>query len=143
MAAGGRPGARSSRGVSYFSGRSSTVMLSYGYWQRHFGGDRSVIGRNLIVDSLGRRIVGVMPQGFRVVKIEPDLILPLAFDRGRVILAGFGFNGIGRLKPGITIAQANADLARLLPVWMDTWSNGAKGDGRCTRTGESGPPFAR
>ena len=113
-----------------FSGRSSTVMLSYGYWQRHFGGDRSVIGRNLIVDSRPRRIVGVMPQGFRVVKTEPDLILPLAFDRGRAILAGFAFDGIGRLKPGVSIAQANADLARLLPVWMDTWSNGPNSDGR-------------
>lgn len=47
-----------------FSGRSSTVMLSYGYWQRHFGGDRSVIGRNLMVDSRPRQIVGVMPKGF-------------------------------------------------------------------------------
>ena len=71
-----------------------------------------------------------MPQGFRVVKTEPDLILPLAFDRGRLILAGFGFNGIGRLKPGVTMAQANADLARLLPVWMDTWSNGPGSNGR-------------
>jgi predicted permease len=105
-------------------------MLSYGYWQRHFGGDRSVIGRTLTVDSLPRQIVGVMPRGFRVVKTEPDLILPLAFDRGRVILAGFGFNGIGRLKPGVTIAKANADLARLLSVWMDTWSNGPKSNGR-------------
>jgi predicted permease len=113
-----------------FSGRSSTVMLSYGYWQRHFGGVQSVIGRNLIVDSLPRRIVGVMPRGFRVVKIAPDLILPLAFDRGRVILGGFGFNGIGRLNPGVTIAQANADLARLLRVWMDTWSNGPGSNGR-------------
>ncbi|HEY3938329.1 MAG TPA: ABC transporter permease [Bryobacteraceae bacterium] len=113
-----------------FSGRSSTVMLSYGYWQRRFGGDRSVIGRNLTVDSQPRQIVGVMPQGFRVVKAEPDLILPLAFDRNRVILAGFGFNGIGRLKPGVIIAQANADLARLLPVWMDTWSNGPNSNGR-------------
>src|SRR5215471_2123078 len=113
-----------------FSGRSSAVMLSYGYWQRHFGGDRSVIGRTLTVDSRPRQIVGIMPQGFRVVKTEPDLILPLAFDRGRVILAGFGFNGIGRLKPSVTIAQANADLARLLPVWMDTWSNGPNSSGR-------------
>jgi predicted permease len=112
------------------SGRSSAVMLGYGYWQRHFGGDRSVIGRNLTVNSLPRQIVGVMPAGFRVVKAEPDLILPLAFDRGRVILAGFGFNGIGRLKPDVTIAQANADLARLLPVWMDTWSNGPDSNGR-------------
>jgi predicted permease len=113
-----------------FSGRSSTVMLSYGFWQRQFGGDRSVIGRNLIVDSLPRQIVGIMPQGFRVVKTEPDLILPLAFDRGHVMLAGFGFNGIGRLKPGVTIAQANADLARLLPVWMDTWHNDPNSSGR-------------
>jgi putative ABC transport system permease protein len=103
-----------------FTGRSSSVMLSYAYWQRHFGGDRSAIGRNLMVDSVPRRIVGVMPRGFRIVKTEPDLILPLAFDRGHVMLAGFGFNGIGRLKPGVTIAQANADLARLLPVWMDS-----------------------
>src|SRR5262249_53779742 len=98
-------------------GRSSTVMLSYGFWQRHFGGDRSVIGQNLNVDSVPRQIVGVMPRGFRAVKMEPDLILPMAFDRGRLILGGFGFNGIGRLKPGVTIAQANADLARLLPIW--------------------------
>jgi predicted permease len=113
-----------------FSGRSSAVMLAYGYWQRRFGADPSVIGRTLIVDSLPRQIVGVMPRSFRVVKAEPDLILPLAFDRRRVILAGFGYNGIGRLKPGITLAQANADLARLLPVWMDTWSNGPGTNGR-------------
>jgi predicted permease len=113
-----------------FSGRSSAVMLSYGYWQRRFGGDRSVIGRSLTVDARPRQIVGVMPMGFRVVKAEPDLILPLAFDRGHVILAGFAFSGIGRLKPGVTLAQANADLARLLPVWMDTWSNGPNSNGR-------------
>ncbi len=126
-----------------FSGRSSTVMLSYGYWQRRFGGDRSVIGRNLDVDSQPRQIVGVMPQGFRVVKAEPDLILPLAFDRGHVILAGFGFNGIGRLKPGVTIAQANADLARL---YRSGWTPGRTDQAATatgTRTGESGPPFAR
>jgi len=114
-----------------FTGRSSSVMLSYAYWQRHFGGDRLAIGRNLMVDSVPRRIVGVMPRGFRIVKTEPDLILPLAFDRGHVMLAGFGFNGMGRLKPGVTIAQANADLARLLPVWMDSWTNGPNtGNGR-------------
>jgi predicted permease len=113
-----------------FSGRSSTVMLSYGYWQRRFGEDPSVIGRTLNVDSVPRQIVGVMQKGFRIVKADPDLILPLAFDRGRAILAGFGFNGLGRLKPGVTIAQANADLARLLPIWMDTWSNGPNTNGR-------------
>jgi putative ABC transport system permease protein len=100
------------------------VMLSYGYWQRRFGGDRRVIGRNIMVDSQSREIVGVMPQGFRFVDSDFDLTTPLAFDRGKVILAGFGFHGIARLKPGATIAEANADLARMLPIWMDSWSNG-------------------
>jgi predicted permease len=100
------------------------VMLSYGYWQRRFGGDRTVIGRNITVDSQPREIVGVMPQGFRFVDADFDLTAPLAFDRGKMILAGFGFHGIARLKPGATIAEANADLTRLLPVWMDSWSNG-------------------
>ena len=107
-----------------FSGTSATAILSYGYWQRRFGGDRSAIGRNITVDSLPREIVGVMPQGFRIVNADFDLIAPLAFVRNNLPMAGFGFQGIARLKPGIAIAQANADLARLLPVWMDSWSNG-------------------
>lgn len=100
------------------------VMLSYGYWQRRFGGTRTVIGRNIMVDSQSREIVGVMPQGFRFIDSDFDLTTPLAFNRGQLILAGFGFHGIARLKPGATIAQANADLARMLPIWMDSWSNG-------------------
>ena len=100
------------------------VMLSYGYWQRRFGGARTVIGRNIMVDSQSREIVGVMPQGFRFIDSDFDLTTPLAFNRGKLILAGFGFHGIARLKPGATIAQANADLARMLPIWMDSWSNG-------------------
>ena len=109
-------------------------MLSYGYWQRRFGGDRSVIGRNIAVDSQSLEIVGVMPRGFQVVNAESDLIVPLAFVRGNIILAGFGFNGVGRLKPGVTIAQANADMARLLPVWMDSWSNGPGTNGHIYET---------
>jgi predicted permease len=100
------------------------VMLSYGYWQRRFGGDRAAVGRNVLVDSRPREIVGVMPQGFRFVDADFDVILPLAFDRGRLILAGFGYHGIARLKLGVTIAEANADITRMLPIWMDSWSNG-------------------
>lgn len=107
-----------------FSGRSTTALLSYGYWQRRFGGDRSAIGRNITVDSLPREIVGVMPQGFRIVNTDFDLIAPLAFIRNNLPMAGFGFQGVARLKPGVALTQANADLARLLPVWMDSWSNG-------------------
>jgi predicted permease len=111
-----------------------TAMLSYGYWQRRFGGDRSVIGRNISVDSRPREIVGVMPQGFRLVNAEFDLIVPLAFDRGKLILAGFGFRGIARLKPGVAIAQGNADMQRMVSVWMDSWSNGPGTDPRIYET---------
>src|SRR5271155_4009162 len=100
------------------------AMLSYGYWQRRFGGDRSAIGRNIQVDSRPLEIIGVMPQGFRFVDSDFDLIRPFQFDRGKLILAGFGFHGIARLRPGATIAQANADLTRVLPIWMDSFSNG-------------------
>ncbi len=103
---------------------ANSVMLSYGYWQRRFGGDRAVIGRAIQVDAQARTIVGVMPRGFRLVDQDFDLLVPFALDRTHLKLAPFCCNGIGRLKPGIPIAQANADIARLIPLWMDTWSNG-------------------
>jgi predicted permease len=116
-----------------------TVMLSYGYWQRRFGGERSAIGRNIIVDSRPREIVGVMPQGFQVVQAEGDLIVPLSFDRGKLTLAGFYLQGVARLKSGVTIARANADVARMLPTWMDSWSNGPGADGRFYETWRIAP----
>jgi predicted permease len=103
---------------------AKAVVLSYGYWQRRFGGDRSVIGRAIDVDAQTREVVGVMPRGFRLVDRDFDLLIPLALDRTNQKLAGFGYYGVARLKPGIPIAQADADIARLIPVWMDSWSNG-------------------
>jgi predicted permease len=103
---------------------AKSVMLSYGYWQRRFGGDKSAIGRTIQLDAQTREIVGVMPRGFKVVDREFDLLVPLAFDRTHQKLAPFFAEGIGRLKPGVTIPQADADVARLVSVWMDSWSNG-------------------
>jgi predicted permease len=103
------------------------VMLSYGYWQRRFGGDRSVIGRSIAVDGQPRQIVGVMPKGFELVNAEFDVITPFAFDRNKQQLAGFGLQGVARLKPGIPIAQANADVKRMLPMWEDSWPSGFAG----------------
>ncbi len=100
------------------------VMLSYGYWQRRFGGDRSVVGRNISVDARPREVVGVTRKGFRLVDTDFDVMVPLAFDRGKLILAGFGFEGVGRVKPGVTVTEANSDLTRMLPIWMDSWTNG-------------------
>jgi predicted permease len=110
------------------------VMLSYGYWQRRFGGDPAVIGRNIEVDSRTREIVGVMPRGFEVVNQDFDVLIPLAFDPRHQILAGFGYNGIARLKPGVTIGDGNADIARMLEIWMDSWTNGPGDDPHFYRT---------
>jgi predicted permease len=106
------------------------VMLSYGYWQRRFGGDSGVVGRTISVNSQSRVIAGVMPRGFKIVNYDFDLLVPLAFDPVKEALAGFAYRGIARLRPGISISQANADLASLLNVWMDSWSNGPGSDGR-------------
>src|SRR5262245_51713298 len=122
------------------------VMLSYGYWQRRFGGDRSVVGRTIIVDSRPKEIVGVMPRGFRIVNAEAELIFPLCFDRGRIALegagaAGFSYQGVGRLRPGMTIAQASADVARLVPIWMTSWPNGPGTDSRGYESWRITPAF--
>lgn len=103
---------------------ANRVMLSYGYWQRRLGSDRTVIGRSIQIDAQTREIVGVMPRGFRVVDNDFDMLVPLQFDRGSLKLAGFGFNGIGRLKPGVSIGQANGDVTRLILTWMQSFSNG-------------------
>jgi predicted permease len=103
---------------------AKTIMLSYGYWKRRFGLDSGVIGRNLQVDAQPREIVGVMPRGFRMVDDDFDLLIPLAVDRVHQKLAPFGYDGIARLKSGVSLAQADADISRLIPGWMDSWSNG-------------------
>ncbi|HEX8813679.1 MAG TPA: ABC transporter permease, partial [Terracidiphilus sp.] len=105
---------------------AKTVMLNYPYWQRRFGGDRGVIGRSIQVDGVTRTIVGVMPKNFHLLDYRVDLIVPVAFDPTNEKLAGFGFTGIARLKPGVTIAQANTDVSRLIGVWTDEWTNGPK-----------------
>jgi predicted permease len=102
-------------------GAPATVMLSYGYWQRRFGGDRSVIGRAIQVASMPREIVGVMPEGFRLVNAEADVFMPFQFNRAQLILPGFAFPAIARMRPGVTLEAANREIARLIPVWMSSW----------------------
>lgn len=98
-----------------------TVMLGYGYWQRKFGGDKSVVGRSIVLNAVPMEVVGVMPQGFRIVDTEADLIAPFRFNRAQLILPGFFLRTVARLKPGATLASASADIARMIPVWMSSW----------------------
>ena len=97
-------------------GSPETVLLSYGYWQRKFGGDPATIGRQLRVDGKSKQIIGVMPRSFRFLDDKPDVILPFRFDRNKTFLGNFSYQGIARLKPGVTLAQANADVARMIPM---------------------------
>src|SRR5262249_15709742 len=99
----------------------SQAILTYGYWQQKFGGDRSVIGRTMTIDSRQRQIISVMPREFRFLNAEPELILTLRFDRNRAFLGNFSYQGIARLKPGATLAQANADADRMLAIWVKAW----------------------
>jgi predicted permease len=97
-------------------GNPETVILSYAYWQRKFGGDPGVIGRKLIVDGRPRDIIGVMPKNFRFLNSNAALFFPFQLNRNEVFVGNFSYRGLARLKPGITLEQANADVARMLPL---------------------------
>jgi len=98
-------------------GAPQTVLLSYAYWQQKFGGASSVIGRPITVDGKTRQIIGVLPRGFHFLDL-PDaaLTVPFQWDRSKVKLGNFSQRAFVRLKPGVTMAQASADMARLLPI---------------------------
>ena len=94
-----------------------TVLLSYGYWQNKFGGAASVIGRSITVDGKPREIIGVLPRGFHFLDDEDAaLFLPFKFDRSKIKLGNFSYQALARLKPGVTMAQASADVTRMLPI---------------------------
>jgi predicted permease len=102
-------------------GTPDTVILMPGYWQRRFGGDRSALGRTLTIDARPYAVIGVMPDGFQFLDGEADVILPQRFDRNRVFLGNFSYQGVARLKPGATLQQANVDVGRMLPAWLNAW----------------------
>ncbi len=93
-----------------------TVMLSDGYWHSHFGGDRAVLGRRITIEGNRVAIIGVLPPSFEFMDKRPDLLLPLRLRRSGLHLLGFSYLAVGRLKPGVTIRQASADFARVLPI---------------------------
>jgi putative ABC transport system permease protein len=107
--------------ADFHAGRPDVVILGWGYWQRRFGGDPSIVGRTLSSDTRSLKVVGVMPRGFRVVTVEPDVLVPLWFDRSTLTLVFFQYEMVARLKPGVTLAQADADLGRLTYLWGGSW----------------------
>lgn len=99
-------------------GSPEVVMLSHGYWQRRFGGDPHVVGRRVTADGSPREIIGVLPADFWFMDRQHDLLMPLRFDRSSVRLAGYNYQAIGRMRPGVTIDQVNADVRRMIAIEM-------------------------
>jgi predicted permease len=115
------------------AGRDSVVVLSYGYWQQRFGQNPNVIGQTIRIDGISRRIIGVMPAGVRFPYSDTQFVIPVAFKGGDPIdpWRTFDLRIFGRLKDGVSPAQAQAELHRLhaslLPLfpWRmpDTWAS--------------------
>ncbi|HKV52559.1 MAG TPA: ABC transporter permease, partial [Gemmatimonadaceae bacterium] len=112
-------GPRSGRGLSDADGQpgaAPVALIGESLWKRKFGGDPSVIGRQVMVDGVERTIVGVMPAGFRFPEAATAMWIPLVIDPAHTASAAFDFRGIARLRDGVTLDAARADLARLLPT---------------------------
>jgi predicted permease len=95
------------------------VMLTYGYWQRKFGGSRTVVGQLLTIEGKANEIIGVLPPDFRFLNRKPALLVPFRFNRAELFVGNFSYQAVARLKPGVTIEQASADVARMLPMVLD------------------------
>jgi putative ABC transport system permease protein len=87
------------------------VVISYGLWQRRYGGDPSVVSRTLTMNGLKRTIIGVMPRGFAFRDREIDYWVPMYFTPQRISQRTSHYlNVVARMKPGVTVAQARADM---------------------------------
>lgn len=87
---------------------ADVALIGYGLWQRRFGGERSVIGRSLVLNGRPRTVVGVLPPGFRF-PYEGEVWVPLEYDptngEEHYLLA------FGRLKEGVSLEEARSELA--------------------------------
>ena len=98
-------------------GAPETILVSFDYWRKRFGSDPSAVGRVITLDGRPRQIIGVLPQGFHFLDYDdPAIIMPFQWDRAHTKLGNFSFEALARLKPGVSMAQANADLTRLIPI---------------------------
>ena len=90
---------------------NKVVMLNYSLWQQRYGGERSVIGRELLLNGEKHTVVGVMPAGFQFLDSHIGLWVPMAFTSQELAQRGSHYlKLVARMKPGVTLAQANADI---------------------------------
>jgi predicted permease len=126
------------------------ILLSHGFWQRRFGGDEAIIGRELSsreillegedngADSRPSQVVGIMPSDFRFLELtpQPDVILALQLSPPTRPVTGenYNFGTLIRLKPGVTLAAANTDVERMLAIWLEPVPAAERDANRLTAT---------
>ena len=94
------------------AGNNSVCVISYGFWQRRFGGSPTVIGRALSLNNNPVEIVGVMPAGFDFPRPTTEIWIPLALNPTRT--APYFLRGVARLGPGVSVAQAQSETTSVL-----------------------------
>jgi predicted permease len=102
-------------------GGPETVVLAYRYWTQRFGSDPDVIGQIIQIESRPREVIGVMPSHLRFLRYDPAVYLPFQFDRLKLFFGDFSYQGLARLRPGTTLAEANADVARMIPLAVEEY----------------------
>ena len=112
-------------------GKNHVVVLSYPFWQRVFGGARDVVGRAIQLNGEPYTVVGVAPVGFGLTS-KVDAWMPMAFkpdETANDARGGHYINVVGRLKPGVTVAQARAELEVIASQLAKQYPDSNKGWG--------------
>ncbi|MBA2340751.1 MAG: ABC transporter permease, partial [Pyrinomonadaceae bacterium] len=90
-------------------GANKVAVISHSLWQSRYGGERSIVGRNILLNNEPYTVVGVMPAGFQFEAPDTGLWVPIAFTSEQLANRGWHYlEVVARLKPGVTMAQANA-----------------------------------
>jgi putative ABC transport system permease protein len=106
------------------------LLLGYGYWRTRFAGDRGVVGSSIDVSGRAFRIAGVLPEGFHGLTGRADIWFPLAAVRTPESLAQAGahqYRMIARLRPGVPVARAKAEVQRLGVLLAGRFPNPERG----------------
>ena len=103
-------------------GAPRRVILTHGYWQRRFAGAEDVIGQTLLIDGRSSEVIGVLPASFKFLRSDAAVLLPMQLVRPDDGGISFDFQVVARLRPGIMLPQANADVARMIPLLPRTYA---------------------
>ena len=97
-------------------GHEQVVILSHGLWQRHYGGDPSIIGKSILVDEKPFTVIGILPRTFSLYGTIPEFEMwkPFAFTRTQLDRENHELVVFGRLRHAVTIPQANAEMVTIL-----------------------------